>query len=50
MLDAPRRLASPRGPDSICGWQIDTKTRRLTDPAGAPVPLTKGEYTLLIAF
>src|SRR6476661_8677450 len=34
----------------FCGWQLDSKTRRLTDPAGAPVPLTKGEYALLIAF
>src|SRR5262249_14553473 len=34
----------------FCGWQLDSETRRLTDPAGAPVPLTKGEYALLIAF
>ena len=34
----------------FCGWQLDAKTRRLTDPAGAPVPLTKGEYALLVAF
>jgi DNA-binding response OmpR family regulator len=32
------------------GWQLDTRTRRLTDPAGAPVALTKGEYALLVAF
>jgi DNA-binding response OmpR family regulator len=32
------------------GWQLDRKTRRLTDPAGAPVALTKGEYALLLAF
>jgi two-component system, OmpR family, response regulator len=32
------------------GWQLDCKTRRLIDPDGAAVPLTKGEYALLIAF
>jgi two-component system OmpR family response regulator len=39
-----------RGRFRFAGWQLDTKTRRLTDPAGAPVTLTKGEYALLIAF
>ena len=34
----------------FCGWQLDCKTRRFTDPAGAPVTLTKGEYALLLAF
>jgi DNA-binding response OmpR family regulator len=32
----------------FCGWHLDRKTRRLTDPAGAPAALTKGEYTLLL--
>jgi two-component system, OmpR family, response regulator len=32
------------------GWQLDRRSRRLTDPSGAPVVLTKGEYALLIAF
>ena len=32
------------------GWQIDSRYRRLTSPGGTPVPLTKGEYTLLVAF
>ncbi|WP_026596001.1 response regulator [Methyloferula stellata] len=32
------------------GWQLDRRSRRLTDPSGAPVALTKGEYALLIAF
>jgi DNA-binding response OmpR family regulator len=32
------------------GWQLDSTTRRLTDPAGNPVPLTKGEYILLVVF
>jgi DNA-binding response OmpR family regulator len=32
------------------GWQLDRQTRRLMDPRGAPVVLTKSEYALLIAF
>jgi DNA-binding response OmpR family regulator len=48
------RAAPVRDPESgrfrFCGWQLDSQTRRLTDPAGAPVTLTKGEYALLIAF
>jgi two-component system OmpR family response regulator len=31
-------------------WQLDRRNRRLTDTAGAPVALTKGEYALLTAF
>jgi two-component system OmpR family response regulator len=48
------RQAAPRDPGhSRCrfgGWQLDRRIRRLTDPAGAPVTLTKGEYALLVAF
>jgi two-component system OmpR family response regulator len=47
------RAAPARDPEHsryrFCGWQLDCKSRRLTDPAGAPVTLTKGEYTLLVA-
>src|SRR5215470_222195 len=32
------------------GWLLDRRNRHLTDPEGAPVALTKGEYALLIAF
>ncbi|MEI9402041.1 winged helix-turn-helix domain-containing protein [Mesorhizobium argentiipisi] len=32
------------------GWELRLKTRQLRDPAGALVPLTQGEYALLIAF
>ena len=32
------------------GWELNRRSRRLTDPNGAPVTLTKGEYNLLIAF
>jgi two-component system, OmpR family, response regulator len=39
-----------RGRRRFSGWQLDRRTRRLTDPDGAPVALTKGEYALLIAF
>jgi len=46
--------APARNPERGCfrfsGWQLDRKTRQLTDPDGAPVALTKGEYALLLAF
>jgi two-component system, OmpR family, response regulator len=32
------------------GWQLSRRTRRLTDPDGELVVLTKGEYALLVAF
>jgi two-component system, OmpR family, response regulator len=31
-------------------WQLELRTRRLTDPTGKHVRLTAGEYTLLVAF
>jgi len=39
-----------RGRSRFGGWQLDRRNRRLTDPNGIPVALTKGEYALLIAF
>jgi two-component system, OmpR family, response regulator len=39
-----------RGRYRFHGWQLDSKARRLSDPSGAAVPLTKGEYSLLVAF
>jgi len=39
-----------RGRCRFGGWQLDRRSRRLTDPAGTPVALTKGEYALLLAF
>jgi two-component system, OmpR family, response regulator len=39
-----------RGRFRFSGWHLDGKGRRLTDPAGTPVALTKGEYALLFAF
>jgi DNA-binding response OmpR family regulator len=39
-----------RGRYRFSGWQLDRRLRQLTDPAGAPVALTKGEYAMLLAF
>jgi DNA-binding response OmpR family regulator len=39
-----------RGRWRFGGWQLDRRTRRLTDPDGTAVALTKGEYALLTAF
>jgi two-component system OmpR family response regulator len=39
-----------RGRCRFGGWELNRRTRRLTDPNGAPVTLTKGEYAMLIAF
>jgi DNA-binding response OmpR family regulator len=39
-----------RGRYQFGGWELDRRTRRLTDPDGRPVTLTKGEYALLTAF
>ncbi|MBV9289257.1 MAG: response regulator [Hyphomicrobiales bacterium] len=39
-----------RGGYQFSGWRLSLRTRRLTDPKGAQVALTKGEYALLVAF
>jgi DNA-binding response OmpR family regulator len=39
-----------RGGYRFSGWVVNLRTRRLIDPSGAQVTLTKGEYTLLVAF
>jgi two-component system OmpR family response regulator len=39
-----------RGRCRFAGWQLDRRTRRLCNPDGLPVALSKGEYALLIAF
>jgi DNA-binding response OmpR family regulator len=39
-----------RGRCRFGGWQLDRRIRRLTDPSGGRVTLTKGEYALLTAF
>jgi two-component system OmpR family response regulator len=42
--------APERGRYRFGGWQLDRRARRLSNPEGRPVALTKGEYALLIAF
>ncbi|HLZ81997.1 MAG TPA: response regulator [Caulobacteraceae bacterium] len=52
-IDTPRAAPardSDRGGSEFGGWRLNRRTRRLTDPSGAPVALTKGEYALLVAF
>jgi two-component system, OmpR family, response regulator len=48
------RNTSQRDAERRCyrfgGWHLDRRARRLTDPNGLPVALTKGEYALLTAF
>ena len=39
-----------RGGYRFSGWRLNLRTRKLTDPNGADVALTKGEYALLVAF
>ena len=39
-----------RGQYRFGGWQVDRRNRRLSDPNGSEVALTKGEYALLTAF
>jgi DNA-binding response OmpR family regulator len=39
-----------RGGYRFDGWQLERRGRRLVDPSGAPAPLSKGEYGLLLAF
>ncbi|CDX20954.1 DNA-binding response regulator in two-component regulatory system with EnvZ [Mesorhizobium plurifarium] len=51
-----RRLATQSQPKTesgrwlFGGWELRLRTRQLRDPSGRPVPLTRGEYTLLVAF
>ena len=47
---AESRLDPERGRLKFGGWQLDRRTKRLTDPNGIEVVLTKGEYALLTAF
>src|ERR1700730_16429634 len=39
-----------RGRCRFGGWHLDRRVRRLIDPSGGQVALTKGEYALLTAF
>jgi DNA-binding response OmpR family regulator len=52
--DMARAEPASRGPERggfrFGDWQLMRKTRRLTDRQGNAVPLTKGQYALLVAF
>jgi two-component system OmpR family response regulator len=45
-LDRDKRIAVAR----FAGWTFEVETRTLTSPAGAVVPLTNGEYGMLLRF
>jgi DNA-binding response OmpR family regulator len=50
--DAAERRTAPRDRGKryrFAGWELDQRGRRLTSPAGDEVPLTKGEFNLLVA-
>ena len=45
-----RKDPSSRGHYRFAGWELRAKQRELTAPAGEPVPLTAGDFALLMAF
>ena len=47
---AARAHDPERGGYRFDGWQLERRGRRLVDPNANPVALSKGEYTLLLAF
>jgi len=47
---AARAHNPERGGYRFDGWQLERRGRRLLDPNGTPVALSKGEYALLLAF
>jgi two-component system OmpR family response regulator len=47
---AARARDPERGGYRFDGWQLNRRSRRLVDPTGTPVALSKGEYALLLAF
>ena len=50
-LGGGTRIRDPeRGGYRFDGWRLERRSRRLLDPHGAQVPLSKGEYALLLAF
>jgi two-component system OmpR family response regulator len=51
-IDAPKKSNSGDGtarPFRFAGWTLEPARRRLLDPVGVEVPLTAGEYNLLLA-
>lgn len=47
---AARARDPERGGYRFNGWKLERRGRKLIDPSEAEVPLSKGEYTLLLAF
>ncbi len=47
---APRPADSKTTKYRFAGWELNLRLRRLVSPAGAPVALTSGEFSLLTAF
>lgn len=45
-----RRPASQHQVYTFDNWRVSTKHRRLTDPSGAEIKVTTGEFNLLLAF
>jgi two-component system OmpR family response regulator len=50
MSHAATQRDTTRGRLRFAGWELDRRLRRLTDPTGEAIALTKGEYALLLAF
>jgi two-component system, OmpR family, response regulator len=47
---AARARNPERGGYRFNGWKLERRGRKLIDANGAPVPLSKGDYALLLAF
>jgi len=47
---AARARDPKRGGYRFDGWRLERRSRRLIQPNGAPVPVSKGEFALLVAF
>src|SRR6201995_914254 len=47
---AARAKDPERGGYRFSGWKLERRGRKLVDASNAPVPLSKGEYALLLAF
>ena len=45
-----RARSTPRRAYRFAGWEFNALTRRLTDPRGQSVALSKGEFNLLLVF
>jgi two-component system, OmpR family, response regulator len=48
--EAAPTKAAKRTKYRFAEWELNLRNRRLTSPTGAFVPLTKGEFSLLVAF